>query len=110
MNLSDSEGSGLSSNGFTRTTIKIDNEDEYDGHALCRAACCADPMCRLYQVEERYAKPRVYRKGQSIKCRMGMVDSHGAPKFKCRKVSSFDEDRIPYVGGFLWARGCPSGT
>lgn len=104
MSLSDAECDGLSSDGIIHTTVTVDEDAEMNGHAICQEVCCAQPGCKLYQIKKRHAQTRQYRKGSKLTCRLGIVDSHQTPKFKCTKRANMSE------GGYLFSRGCPSGT
>jgi len=101
--------------GLEKVTVKVNETlDEHEtGEKICRASCCSDPDCALYQMNPAQANlsGSEIKKGMKISCWLGMETAGGKPKFKCsgRKLKRWRMWQPP-VASALSKRGCTGGS
>jgi len=110
---------GVPLNEFCRSMqmVTVDINQTLDaretGENVCRKACCSTSDCAVFQMhaDEAAKKGDQLKKGDKIKCWLGLETEAGRPKFKCtgRKLKRYRNKPV-MVGKALAKRGCTDGS
>jgi len=101
--------------GMETVTVLVDDELDIreTGENICKKACCSNPDCAVYQMDQVLAKRRgsEFKRGDEVACQLGLQTSGGKALFKCAGVPPKNKrSKAEPVGMALSARGCTGGS
>jgi len=109
------DGDSTWCSGMEKVTVDIAEplDARETGEGICRKACCSDPDCAVYQMNEDVAKKAGsdFKARDKVQCWLGLEHAGGKPAFKCTGKTTKKFRNDPKVrGGALSKRGCTDGS